>query len=549
MDGATQPAGVNRLETIILTAVLSAAAVSYLGYHLAIALEPDDTNHLETPLALAVARQLRDGPGTLYGPFSGAMPLVLIHAPLYYRLAALGAWPLARLGFDPVVAAFAAGRVLSLLGLLGTLAAAVRLAGMDGGTARAGLWAALLIVAAPVIGSFPVTVRPDTLGLCLQTAGVALIVGELKSGRFRASRLVPAYLAFGLAVCVKQHDVVAATVSTGLLGWAWLQGRIKFALIAKALAAAGGIALAYVACEQWLTHGQMLQSVLIVPSAIGRVQQSGLAYVGTVFWEVAKMSIGLLAVAGACLVGGFRRAIGGRLDAVLSVYVAAELAVMFVLCLNSSGAWTNYAMQAVVLLTILAGRALGRLTAVAMPGWSFAGVGLAAVGLLLADARLVYISATARRVDKMSLEALFSDPLWGVCPPAELYFVGAPQNNRRYGRIDLAHDEWLYGAYEALAQAEPRTRWLQPALAGGPIVEVVAVGDSPLVRGLSRPLDELGFQAVARFGKYVVWHRPPAPGESAQQSGEQRPAASQSAQHRTELPYREPDPATPRARS
>src|SRR3954447_25656806 len=53
-----------------LTALLATAAALYLGYHLRIALDPDDTNHLETPLALAVAVQLRDGPSALYGPFS-----------------------------------------------------------------------------------------------------------------------------------------------------------------------------------------------------------------------------------------------------------------------------------------------------------------------------------------------------------------------------------------------------------------------------------------------------------------------------------------------
>ncbi len=38
---------------------------------------------------LSVARQLVFGPSELYGPFGGSNPLVLIHAPLYYRAAAL----------------------------------------------------------------------------------------------------------------------------------------------------------------------------------------------------------------------------------------------------------------------------------------------------------------------------------------------------------------------------------------------------------------------------------------------------------------------------
>ena len=96
-----------RAAAALVTGLLTAAVAVYLGYHLVIGLQPDDTNHLETPLAMAVARQVEESPGVLYGPFSGHRPLVLIHAPLYYRLAGLGAWALAAVGFDPLMAAFA----------------------------------------------------------------------------------------------------------------------------------------------------------------------------------------------------------------------------------------------------------------------------------------------------------------------------------------------------------------------------------------------------------------------------------------------------------
>src|SRR5689334_7812259 len=62
----------------VTTLLLALAALVYLGYHLAIAFDPDDTNHLETPLAMAAANQLIEGPGALYGPFSARRPLVLI---------------------------------------------------------------------------------------------------------------------------------------------------------------------------------------------------------------------------------------------------------------------------------------------------------------------------------------------------------------------------------------------------------------------------------------------------------------------------------------
>src|SRR5262245_19192074 len=66
----------------LLTLLLGLAAGSFLGYHLLIAAGEEDTNHLETPLALATARQVTEGPSVLYGPFSAQRPLVLIHAPL-----------------------------------------------------------------------------------------------------------------------------------------------------------------------------------------------------------------------------------------------------------------------------------------------------------------------------------------------------------------------------------------------------------------------------------------------------------------------------------
>ena len=71
---------------------------------------------MESPLMLSVARQLVVGPWELYGPFGGSNPLVLIHAPLYYRAAALLAWPMARAGLHPVDAARLAGRLISALG-------------------------------------------------------------------------------------------------------------------------------------------------------------------------------------------------------------------------------------------------------------------------------------------------------------------------------------------------------------------------------------------------------------------------------------------------
>ena len=85
-----------------ITAVLAASALVFLGFRFSLGLGDEDTDLYESPLMLSVARQLVAGPGDLYGPFGGNNPLVLIHAPLYYRLAALAAWPMAHAGLHPV---------------------------------------------------------------------------------------------------------------------------------------------------------------------------------------------------------------------------------------------------------------------------------------------------------------------------------------------------------------------------------------------------------------------------------------------------------------
>ena len=84
-----------------ITTVLTASAVVFLVFRVSLGLGEADTDLYESPLMLSVARQLIAGPTDLYGPFGGRNPLVLIHAPLYYRLAALTAWPMARRGCTP----------------------------------------------------------------------------------------------------------------------------------------------------------------------------------------------------------------------------------------------------------------------------------------------------------------------------------------------------------------------------------------------------------------------------------------------------------------
>src|SRR5262249_32561121 len=156
------------------------------------ALGLQDTEALESPLLLSVARQLLASPWELYGPFGGQNPLVLIHAPLYYRIAALLAWLMTRVGLDSVSAALLAGRSLSMLGFVWTLWVAWRLARLGGAPGRAGSIAVLLLASAPVVGSIPFAVRPDMLGVALQTTGILLVLSALGTSQPRRTTVVAA---------------------------------------------------------------------------------------------------------------------------------------------------------------------------------------------------------------------------------------------------------------------------------------------------------------------------------------------------------------------
>ncbi len=225
--------------TAWVTAALVLAAGTLLPWF-AMAIERDDVEASESPLLLAVARQLTHGPRELYGPYGAGNPLVLIHPPLYYRLAALCAWPIARAGIDVETAARIAGRTLSLLGWMATLAGAFVLARVPSAPRNAGWWAILLAAATPVYGGLPLEVRPDLIGVALQTWGVVLIfAAPLRNGRPDKLKILLAFAFFALAGCIKQHLVVTPGVAFFLLIGARTAGRPGWKTIAGALLARG----------------------------------------------------------------------------------------------------------------------------------------------------------------------------------------------------------------------------------------------------------------------------------------------------------------------
>jgi hypothetical protein len=545
--------------------LLLTAGASALGVWLSLALDTRDIEALESPLVMAVARQLATGPWELYGPYGRSNPLVLIHAPFYYHLAALAAWPLELLRLDRLTAALASGRALSGIGLLITLCAVYHLARLGGERRITGWWAVCLAAATPVHGGLAFAVRPDMLGVGLQTTAVLLVLKSLTAERPQESLLAVAFACFGLAIGIKQLFVVAPATSAALLIAAAARGRLSYAALARAIARAAAIIAVIYGLEEWGTGGRMSQAVITAALHVGRVHPAGWAFVGNMLLALIWKSAGLFAVwaaAGAALLttqpGRGRRAVaaastaivavivaleaiqlrfahmalsagivigvlllivflvpgsgfwerrnvfGGRVDLALWLYLMGELVLVALLSRQSTGAWYNYALQAVVFAAALAARALARAFATATRAGQLMPAALAALAVPLfafTDAKEI---VAKRRVEGELTSALRAQ----IARSADvIFFVDRPGDNRMYGRTDLVYDPWLYPVFESIGLAQPRSIWLARALSNGPVRVVVGTTATDKIDGISQGLRELGYRPTYRLGPFFVWER------------------------------------------
>jgi hypothetical protein len=529
------------------------------------ALEPGDVEASESPLLLAVARQITNGPGELYGPFGGGNPLVLIHAPLYYRLAALGAWPLARAGLRPEHAALVVGRTISLAAWAAALAGVFSLARFQGAPRIAGWWAVLLAAATPVYGGLIVEVRPDMLGVAIQTWGVVLLLGALQAERPSARKILIAFACFGAAACVKQQLAVTPGVSFFLLSSACRAKRVRFGTLIGAMVFDASVLFAYYGFEIEITHGRVAEAVyraaqacslvhpatwesardsmlvlcwkcvgLIlllaasalagIPAQAGRMRRffawlgtalialvtvltvvqifvvtpsiNGLIVLGLVVVLTAFIPIGVSAVV------RIWRARG--VDMAYSLYFAGELALTAYLFRLSTGAWYNYAVQAIIFASIIVARALARAVDRPLSMRAILGIALAAVAVpafALTDVKEII---TRRRAESSLIQRVFERT---GARPDSVFFVDRPGFNRVHGRADLVYDPWLYPVFESIKLAEPRSAWLGRALANGPVRVVVVSSAALRIDGVSRSLPELGYVLRLRVGPWFVWAR------------------------------------------
>jgi hypothetical protein len=564
-DSTTKPPASTKAAAWV-TGILSISAALAVFYGCSLAVRALDTERMESPLMLSIARQLLRGPRELYGPFGWTNPLVIIHAPLYYRLAALFAWPIFKSGLDPVLAALAAGRSLSFLGLGWTIAMAYRLARFDGRRPRVGLWAGLLIAASPAISVSPYTVRPDMLGVALQTTGVFLVLYALRSDKPGRIYVVSAFATFGLAFCVKQQFIIAPAISTFLVMTACLRGRISSKQVAAALLTCMVIVLAVYGTEEVVTRSEMSQSVFQAAFAVSRVHPADTIRAFLVLYGIIARSTGMIGLllaaslvsvthgrrivrAGVVILGGGTLAlitleasfsalripiadvdhlltlaylvvamvlvipacylmaprvlIGERIDRVLWIYLAAELAFVIILSRMSTGAWINYGVQAVVFASVLIARALDRAIEHIRSRRQVFPIAVAALVSLIGVGDEIGTSTERRRVEKAAINHIFDE--LGHPPSQRFFFVALPGLNRVYGRLDLVYDGWLYPVFEYLHLAEPRSSWLRRALRSDSVGYVITATDSPIIEGIPEPINRLGYAPDIKVGPYFVW--------------------------------------------
>ena len=250
-----------------------------------------------------------------------------------------------------------------------------------------------------------------------------------------------------------------------------------------------------------------VQSAFVIPRSLGLVGGGSIGHAAEVFAEILKRSAGLTILSAAVLAFIARKSRVSRTDFTLIALLLLELLETAVLSVKSSGAWYNYAIQAVLCGSILAGRGLATIDwrLVRKPAAIVAFAAVVALGL---QVRTTLRWTFARLGEQRALARLLNDPFIRSHSRDERFFAQLPQYNRLYGRQDLIYDDWLYAAFQDLKAAEPLDRWVMPELVAGRVHWIIGVDRSgDRVPGLTATLPELGFRPERTFGPYHVWRR------------------------------------------
>ena len=188
----------------------------------------------------------------------------------------------------------------------------------------------------------------------------------------------------------------------------------------------------------------------------------------------------------------------------LGAYCAAELILVVILSRVTTGAWINYAIQAIVFAAVLTARALARALDGATSIRQTMPAALAVLAVLASALMDVKEAASRRRAEHAALAQIFD---YARQPASAFFFVDRPGLNRVHGRLDLVYDDWLYPVFESLHLAEPRSRWLRPMLTAGPVGVLVLDSEIPRLDGIPETIPSLGYLSAVRIGPFVVWTR------------------------------------------
>jgi hypothetical protein len=246
--------------------------------------------------------------------------------------------------------------------------------------------------------------------------------------------------------------------------------------------------------------GTLCVGLILVLLAVHTVAPSPRIAALTVIATIGAMAV-LIPV---CALIGRSEFLGRRIDGRFWVYLAGEVALATVLFRLSRGAWSNYAIEAVVFGSIVSARMVARVVDAASSRRVLLPVALAA-GSVLACAYNELVSTAQRTAVERAAVAEIVGHLGQ--PRSAFFFPDHPGLNRLGGRNDLVYDPWLYPVFERLGLAEARSGWLAAALASGTVWVVVKTSRDARIEGVEPNLYALGYLPDVRVGPFYVWKR------------------------------------------
>ena len=126
----------------------------------------------------------------------------------------------------------------------------------------------MLVAATPVCHGVLFEVRPDMLGVALQTTGIVLVLSGLLRQPASEARLIAALACFAMAMCIKQQFVIAPLVSLVVIVAACARGRAGRATLDALLSIGLAIVVVYYGAEEWMTAGRMSRSIVVAAARV-----------------------------------------------------------------------------------------------------------------------------------------------------------------------------------------------------------------------------------------------------------------------------------------